>query len=116
LLGLLLAQASTGLFSNDDIAFEGPLVKFISKDLSDRLTWLHAEIGATLIYVLIGLHIAAIAYYYFFRKQNLVAPMITGDREVDFDAMSASDSWKTRLFAAAIFLLCAAGVYYMVRM
>jgi hypothetical protein len=81
--------------------------------VSDRLTWLHAEIGATLIYVLIGLHIAAIAYYCFFRKQNLVAPMITGDQEIDFDAIPASDSWKTRLFAAAIFLLCAAGVYYM---
>jgi cytochrome b len=114
LLGLLLAQASTGLFSNDDIAFDGPLVKFISKDVSDRITWLHAEIGATLIYVLSGLHIVAIAYYYFFRKQNLVTPMITGDQEVDVDAESASDSWGVRLFAVAVFLLCATMVYYLV--
>jgi cytochrome b len=114
LLGLLLAQASTGLFSNDDIAFDGPLVKFVSKDVSDRLTWLHAEIGATLIYVLIGLHIAAIAYYYFFRKQNLVTPMITGDQEVDADAVPASDSWRVRLLAAVVFLVCATAVYCVV--
>jgi cytochrome b len=111
LLGLLLAQASIGLFSNDDIAFDGPLVKFVSKDLSDRLTWLHAEIGATLIYVLIGSHIAAIAYYYLFRKRNLVTSMITGDQEVDVDAVPASDSWRIRLLAAVVFLVCAAAVY-----
>jgi cytochrome b len=114
LLGLLLAQGSTGLFSNDDIAFDGPLVKFISKDLSDRITWLHAEIGATLVYVLVGLHVAAVAYYLFFKKQNLVTPMITGDQMLEGDAPPASDSWKVRLFAAGIFGVCAAAVYYAV--
>ena len=37
----LLVQAGTGLFSNDDISIEGPLSKFVSKDLSDRLTSIH---------------------------------------------------------------------------
>ena len=68
LLAAVLAQALSGMFANDDIASEGPLVKFISKDLSDRITWFHTEVSALLIYVLVGLHVAAIAYYYFPEK------------------------------------------------
>lgn len=114
LLGTILAQAVSGLFANDDIANEGPLVKFISKDLSDRFTWFHTEMSAWALYFLIGLHIAAIAYYHAGRKQNLLKPMITGDKEVDTDAPSANDSWGMRLLAAAILATCAAGVYYLI--
>ena len=38
LLLALLVQAGTGLFANDDVLMEGPLVKFISNALSDRIT------------------------------------------------------------------------------
>src|SRR5512133_1723758 len=41
MLIVLLAQAGTGLFSNDDIATEGPLAKLVSKALSDRITGAH---------------------------------------------------------------------------
>src|SRR5690606_36672240 len=75
LLLTLLAQAGTGLFDNDDIASEGPLAKFISKDWSDRLTWFHADVNAPLIFVLVGLHVAAICWYWFGRRENLVKPM-----------------------------------------
>lgn len=114
LLGILLLQAASGLFANDDIASEGPLVKFISKELSDRLTWFHTEISAWIVYFLIGLHVAAIAFYYIAKRQNLVAPMITGDKQVDVDAPAANDAWGMRLLAAGILALCAAGVYYLI--
>lgn len=114
LLGVILVQALSGLFANDDIASEGPLVKFISKDLSDQVTWFHADINAWVIYFLIGLHVLAIAYYYFGRKQNLVKPMITGDKETDADAPAANDSWGMRLLAAGILAICAAGVYLLI--
>jgi cytochrome b len=114
LLGVVLMQAVSGLLSNDDIASEGPLVKFISKELSDRITWLHKEVGATAIYLLVGLHLLAILFYCVGKRQNLVQPMITGDHEVDFDAPAADDSWRVRLFAALLFGLCAGGVYYLV--
>jgi cytochrome b len=115
LLGFVLAQALTGMFANDDIASEGPLVKFISKELSDKFTWFHKELSANVLYVLIGLHIAAVAYYYFRKKQNLVKPMITGDHEVPFDAPAADDSATMRLLAAVLFSACAAGVYFLVK-
>lgn len=114
LLANLLAQALTGLYSNDDIANDGPLVKFISKDLSDQITWFHKEVSGTLLYVLVGLHVTAIVFYVFRKKQNLVGPMISGDQQVDFDAPAANDSWVMRLFALAIFAICAAVVYYVV--
>lgn len=114
LLAVVLTQALTGLFSNDDIAAEGPLVKFISKETSDKVSWFHSEVSATLIYILVGLHIAAIAFYYFRRKQNLVRPMITGDQEADYDAEPARDSAPMRILALALMAACAYAVYYVV--
>ncbi|MEC4720228.1 cytochrome b/b6 domain-containing protein [Noviherbaspirillum sp. CPCC 100848] len=114
LLGAVLAQAVSGLYANDDIASEGPLVKFISKDLSDQITWFHKDVSATLIYILVAMHILAIIFYHVRRRQNLVKPMLTGDHEVDFDAVPANDSWGMRLLAAVILALCAAAVYWLI--
>ncbi len=116
LLGILLAQAMTGLFANDDIASEGPLVRYISKDRSDWLTWLHADIFSLFIYGLVGLHVAAIAYYYFGRKENLVKPMLTGNKEIAQEAPAASDSWKLRLGALLVLAVCAGAVYALVQL
>lgn len=115
LLGVVLLQAVSGLFANDDIANEGPLVKFVSKEVSDNITWFHKAVSINLLYAFIGLHIVAIAYYYMLKKQNLVKPMITGDHVAPFDAPHAEDSPKMRLRAALIFLLCAAGVYLLIK-
>jgi cytochrome b len=111
LLGIVALQALSGLFSNDDIASEGPLVRFISKELSDRISSFHADVSGNLIYALIGLHLAAIAYYYFFKKENLVRPILSGDKEVDYDAPLADDSWKMRALALLILALCGLAVY-----
>jgi cytochrome b len=81
LLGALLVQAGTGLFANDDILMEGPLVKFISKDLSDRLTSLH-HLNVWLVGILIGTHIAAVLSHWIFTRENLVRPMVTGRKHL----------------------------------
>jgi cytochrome b len=116
LLGVILAQAVSGMLANDDIASEGPLVKFISKELSDSFTWFHKEISANLLYVLVGLHVLAIVYYYFAKKKDLVTPMITGDQQVGFDAPASNDSAGMRLLAAIILVLCAAAVYFLINL
>lgn len=77
LLGLLTVQVATGLVANDDIAFVGPLFDLVGKDLSNRLTGLH-HLFADGLFVLIGLHIAAIVFYVRIKKRNLVKPMLTG--------------------------------------
>lgn len=114
LIGVVLAQAMGGLFSNDDIASEGPLVRYISKETSDKITSLHKDVGETLIYILVALHITAIIFYYVKKRQNLVKAMITGDQEVDFDAPPAEDTAGKRLLALVLLALSAGVVYLIV--
>ena len=80
LLGLLTAQVCTGLFTNDDITFVGPLFDLVSKSMSNRLTGLHHLVSDGLL-ILIGLHVAAIFFYGHFKKQKLLKPMLTGWKE-----------------------------------
>jgi len=81
LLGTLAALAGTGLFANDDIAFEGPLFSLIDKDFSDKLSGWHIKIVNGLV-VLVGLHITAILFYQRVKKTNLILPMLTGKKQL----------------------------------
>jgi cytochrome b len=81
LLALTLAQVGSGLFANDDIAFEGPLAGLVGKDWSNRASGVHEWLLYGLL-GLIGLHVAAVGYYVRVRKDNLVRPMVTGWREI----------------------------------
>jgi len=112
MLAVLLIQAGTGLFSNDDIATEGPLAKLVSKDWSDRITAIH-EINVVVLYVLIGLHLAAIAFYFFRKRDNLVVPMFTGFKEADAPGEAAQTAGNTWL-AAALLAACAGSVYLLI--
>ena len=89
LLVCLLVQAGTGLFANDDIVTDGPLVKWISKDLSDRITVLH-HLGFNVLLALAVLHIGGALFYLFFKQDNLISPMFSGvKRVVEHEAAAA---------------------------
>lgn len=77
LLSVLIAMACTGLFANDDIAFEGYLMPLIGSDLSGRITGIHHLIEKVLM-LLVVLHVGAIIFYARVKKHDLVKPMITG--------------------------------------
>lgn len=81
MLALLACQAIGGLFANDDIAFNGPYYSSISKDLSDWISGWHKR-GAVLNLALVAMHVAAIVYYLGVRKENLVLPMLHGEKDV----------------------------------
>ncbi|MDD3354328.1 cytochrome b/b6 domain-containing protein [Zoogloea sp.] len=81
LLGVVALQSLGGLFSNDDIAFQGPFYALVSKDTSDWLTGLHRQ-GFWAVLGLVLLHLGAVAFYTHVRKEKLVRAMITGDKEV----------------------------------
>lgn len=108
LLGLLIFQVGTGLFGNDDIAFNGPLQALTGKEVSDLLTGLHRK-SLWLLLALVGLHVAAIGYYARAKKENLVRPMITGWKDVPPEgAQPASGGGVLAfLFAVAVGLLAA---------
>lgn len=77
MLGTFMLLVATGLFGNDDIAFEGPLYALVGKEFSDWAVGIHRLIKP-LIILLVVAHLVAIFYYVRVRKQTLIMPMITG--------------------------------------
>ena len=82
LLFALAIQVTTGLFVDDEISFQGPLAKFVPSWVSSFLSEIH-EGNQVVIYTLITIHIAAIWAYKKFKGENLIKPMISGDKEID---------------------------------
>jgi len=82
LLFALSLQVATGLFVDDEIAFQGPFAKYVSNATVSLLSRIH-EANQVVIYILIAIHIAAIIYYKKFKGKNLVKPMLDGNKEID---------------------------------
>lgn len=82
LLFVLSVQVVTGLFVDDEIAFQGPFAKYASNAVVSLLSEIHQG-NQVVIYALITIHILAIGYYKKFKGENLIKPMITGDKEID---------------------------------
>jgi len=107
LLFFLLAQVGTGLFSDDEIAASGPLARLASGDLVSLVSWYHREVGKRVLIVLVILHILAILYYLWRKRQNLVRAMLTGDKELAQAVPASRDDARSRLLAAVLLLLSA---------
>jgi cytochrome b len=114
LLGLFLAQALAGLFASDDIAFDGPLAKYVSSSWVELLTSFH-RLNEWVLLALVGVHIAAILYYKYAKRINLISAMITGDKEWADAAPLVQDDSKIRLKAMAILIAIALIMYYFLR-
>lgn len=106
-------QATTGLFANDDIATEGPLYGWVSKATSDALSTVHVYNFYVLL-ALAGLHIAAVLFYFFYKRENLVRPMLDGRKLVAPDA-ARTLSYASLGRAAPVLLAVAIAVYFLVR-
>lgn len=114
LLLLLLAQISTGLFSDDDIAFAGPLTALVANSTVQTLTFLHKEVIKVVLIVLVLLHIGAIVYYRKKKGTDLITPMIKGDKMVSDVLPSSKDTASTRLGALLVLLACAGAVRWLI--
>lgn len=113
MLTFLLVQAGTGLFANDDVSTEGPLYHLISKDVSDILTEIH-EVSFNILLALVGVHIAAVLYYRFIKRDNLVTPMITGRKSLVSDAPEPDIRFVGGWLALLLFGLAAGAVALLV--
>lgn len=100
----LVAQVATGLLSDDEIAFSGPLTRFASGDTVATATNYHAHWGQYLIYALVGLHLLAILGYSL-RRKGLARAMVTGDKQLPSPVPAARDTAATRALAAALAVL-----------
>ncbi len=116
LLFFLAAQVGTGLFSDDDIAASGPLSKFVSNAMVSSLTGYHKNIGKYVLLALVLLHIAAIAFYLLKKKENLIGPMVHGDKSLVHRVENSRDDGRSRTLALVVFGICAGLVATMVQL
>jgi cytochrome b len=107
----LLVQAVTGLFANDDIFTEGPLYAWVSKDASDWLTRIH-RLNQDVIIVLVCVHILAVFFYLWVKRENLIIPMITGKKRWHADRQHSRAGFLPAVVTAA---LAVALVFLLVR-
>lgn len=114
MLAVLLAQVGSGLIADDEIAFTGPLNRYVSSAIGLAATWYHKEVGQWLVLALAGLHIAAVLYYLLRKRENLIGPMVFGDKQVSGDVRSSRDDGRSRLVALAVLCASAASVYLLV--
>lgn len=113
MLLVMLIQAGTGLFANDDIATTGPLYKWVSKAASDRLTSIH-HLNHDVVIIIVAVHVAAVLFHLVYKKENLILPMITGMKQREGDLAEATAQqplWLAVLVGAA----AAGAVYFLVK-
>ncbi len=76
---VLAAQVITGLIADDEIMNRGPFADWVSESARLEATAWHHTLSDVVL-VLIALHIAAIAFYAVWKREDLLTPMITGRR------------------------------------
>lgn len=111
MLAALALQASSGLFSDDEIATQGPLAVKVSNATVSRMSALHSY-NEWVIAALVALHVLAIAVYRWRWKVALVGPMVHG--WMPADPALVAPSHRPLALAAAILASCAALVYLLV--
>lgn len=114
LLTFLLFQVATGLISDDEIAASGPLTKYVSNATVSLASSYHTEVGKRFIIALVLLHVIAILFYLFKKRENLIKPMIHGDKVLAHDISASRDDTGSRAMAAFVFAFCAGLVYSLV--
>ena len=108
LLAALLAQVGSGLLSDDEISFSGPLTRFASGEWVGLATWFHSDVGQYLLIALVALHLLAVGFYVLVRRRTLVRPMLHGDKLLARPAPASRDDAAARATAALVAALSAA--------
>lgn len=88
LLLIVTGQIVTGLFAVDVDGLEsGPLSDRVTFDQGRWFAELH-EVSFVVLQAVVVLHIVAVLFYLFYKRDNLIAPMITGSRRTTGPAMT----------------------------
>ena len=76
--------------------FRGPLNGLVSSDTAYAITDIHYA-NINFLLALIGLHIVAIFFYLLFKRENLIKPMVTGEKTDPVDSLRAISGSKLGL-------------------
>lgn len=81
LLAALLLQLCLGLFAvdTDSYLYDGPLARLLDGELAELISDWHGAWFNVLL-LLVAVHVLAIVAYRFLRGENLVLPMLTGNK------------------------------------
>ena len=105
-LGMLLIiglQVGSGLFTDDEIFYAGPLIDLVTSDTVALATHWHKTWGQWLLLGVIALHILALLFYGLVKKKKLIPAMLHGDRVgVSADLPASRDGWAQRLLALVL--------------
>jgi cytochrome b len=114
MLVFLSAQVATGLFSDDEIAAAGPLTRFIANATVQQASNYHVNIGKFILILLVVVHVMAIVFYLVKKRENLIKPMLHGDKVLPHHVLASRDTASSRIIALLILAICAAAVYGLV--
>ena len=113
MLLLLVLQVSTGLFSTDDIAYAGPYFPSVSHDWAEKLTAIHHK-NFNIILGAIVLHLCAIVYYTFVKKESLVPAMFHGGKPAEHVPLHEAIASSQLLKALIVIAIACGCVYWLV--
>ena len=111
LLGFLAAQVISGLMSDDEVAYSGPLTHLVSNATVELATFYHAAVGKWALLGLVLIHIGVVIFYQR-RQHKLINAMMHGDKTLALAAPSSRDDRVSRIAALLIFALCGAAAYW----
>jgi len=116
MLAILVVQVATGLVADDEIATVGPLNRFVSTSFGLSATAWHKGPGLGIILTLVVLHILAIVFYRVRKRQDLIGPMLSGDKLLPGAVPGSVDDRMSRVRALAIILASAGLVAAIVKL
>ncbi|MGB0833578.1 MAG: cytochrome b/b6 domain-containing protein [Psychrobium sp.] len=113
MLALVLAQAVSGLFVDDDVFSSGPYYNALGGDVDKVMAFIHHNLFDFII-AAIALHIAAVLFYQFGKKHSLVPPMIHGKKQGEHLNDGNTITSSKLILALIIAAATAAFVYWLV--
>ena len=103
-LVLLLLQGVSGLFNSDDVLYNGPLYYAASTEFRDTMGVVH-ELAFDALVALLVLHLLAIAFYQWRKRQPLIQAMVRGRAEGKQGREAPRPWWLAVLIAGVLALL-----------
>ncbi len=113
MLGMLITQAVSGLFVDDDVFYAGPYAHVVSSSTGKFFEGLHHEI-ANWIIVLAIIHIAAALYHTYRMKEPIIRAMITGKKDANVIPVDQAIPHSAMVRAVILAMLSAGFVYWLV--
>ena len=114
ILSVSLLQVLSGFMTDDEIANTGPWVALAPSEWVSLASEYHSDVGKVLLILLIALHVGTVLYYKRIKNDDLIKPMLTGDKVLTEQVRSSRDTLTSRLFALSILVGCAYLVYRLV--